>query len=88
MTDFTPGPWKIDASGNIFGQNARPICSANGSMSNLKREAWQAENDANASLIAAAPEMYEALLSILSGDIAPGLSCDKIHAAIRKANRG
>ena len=63
MSGHTKGPWTIvDDSGNIYGQR-RFICSANGSntKASMLDEVHNAENWANAHLIAAAPDMYEAL---------------------------
>lgn len=63
---FTPGPWVRGAVAQVFTAPKRieempfpweffPICNANPCCRSKE------ENDANAALIAAAPEMYEAL---------------------------
>ena len=68
MSGHTKGPWTIvDDSGNIYGQR-RFICSANGSntKASMLDEVHNAENWANAHLITAAPDMYEALKRILA----------------------
>ncbi len=58
---FTPGPWKIKYRVNVEAENGRGIASAGGHSDNTRCEEVDAENQANAHLIAAAPKMYEAL---------------------------
>jgi hypothetical protein len=65
MSKHTPGPWEVVSKAGypaVFGGN-RVLCSPGGySIGELKGDkAKAAEIVANANLIAAAPEMYEAL---------------------------
>jgi hypothetical protein len=72
MTDHTPGPWVVDAIGQIFlaGIGPQPrICFVNGPAG---KQAWEitvteAEKAANARLIAAAPDLLEALKGMCLG---------------------
>lgn len=69
MSKHTPGPWKVNADeyGNVLGvraTNDATICQINWMI--RKRGGLQAE--ANARLIAAAPEMLEALRLVMSDD--------------------
>lgn len=75
---FTPGPWTALIQGkdseyiDVIDKNGRFIC---GCFENIPREE---EPIANAALIAAAPDMYEALEEILSDlytfpQVAPGV---------------
>jgi len=59
MTSFTPGPWKITTVGNVFADHGRHICTA---WAPHKEDVanWQIL-DANARLIATAPELLAAL---------------------------
>ena len=65
---ITPGPWKIAAhcSTLIFDTKGRSIASAGGYQSNT--ESTIDENEANAQLIAAAPDLLEALEAIVGLD--------------------
>ena len=62
-TKFTPGPWAMDAMGNVWGDDTK-VCE----MSVMPRQYYsyrkktQQEHEANAHLIAAAPDLYEALV--------------------------
>ncbi len=56
-TKWTPGPWKIRRSGCISAGDEGALVATTG----YRVEAGKNEDDANARLIAAAPEMYEAL---------------------------
>lgn len=66
-TKFTPGPWKLHPNNDyIFSfkslddwDNPRPICSP----AVIYKE--NEENEANARLIAAAPELYDAVKELL-----------------------
>jgi hypothetical protein len=102
MNKHTPAPWHVgigNGEGSIFSDSGRtrledggttlyPICSYN--------RGWNADEDAaNARLIAAAPELLQALLSILEhsrefGDVEDHETMlvriqDKARAAIAKA---
>jgi len=81
---WTPGPWRMDLSG-VESKHQR-VCDVLASS--------LAERNANARLIAAAPELYAALESLLTHDSAagpcdvPGLKCDcyeRARAALKRA---
>jgi hypothetical protein len=61
---FTPGPWRVSAASD--GQMGKPIMASGGHVIGFAidlplNEALAAVQKANARLIAAAPELYEAL---------------------------
>ena len=61
---WTPGPWRRDRRCNthVVAGADRGICSTAGYMSNeIEADKLQQESEANAHLVAAAPELYEAL---------------------------
>lgn len=60
MAEFTKGPWTIRFGTTILAGN-RLVGSTGGHQSNVNSDAVNAENEANAHLIAAAPDLYEAL---------------------------
>lgn len=64
MTKRTPGPWQV-VSGNVYGNNMRSLIPANG---------------ADARLVAAAPDLLEAIEGLL--DALPSATT---HPAIRAA---
>lgn len=61
----TPGPWVIRFDFNVFGGDGRLVASAGGHANNVTPLGTDAENRANAHLIAAAPELLEALKLIV-----------------------
>lgn len=70
MTDkWTPGPWMVDqrAATHVVGAGGRHVCTTGGYSSNhpSDRDTHIDENEANAALIAAAPELVEALRRML-----------------------
>ena len=72
MSNFTPGPWKVCGSGEfiIAAKGNAKIMTAVASVSGIKVNPERTKADAR--LIAAAPEMYEALK-----EVAPYVSiCD------------
>lgn len=78
-TQHTPGPWHIGEgiyNGNIFAKNGRQKfyhdgCSSRQAVCTI-RHGWNAEEDnANARLIAAAPQMLEALRAALTNTTGP-----------------
>ena len=87
----TPGPWNNDCSGNITHQDGQPIAFVN----------WTAYDagQANASLIAAAPDLLEALVAIdnalraawsngsLPDSVIPAELAQQCSAAIAKATK-
>lgn len=78
-TSYTLGPWARESDGFIYAGDeavASPNCSAN-----LDIE----EREANARLIAAAPELLEALDAIFNGTGMTGENMDLARAAIKKA---
>jgi hypothetical protein len=63
---YTPGPWEISRICNThITAKSRSIASAGGYSSNVNPEQVFQENQANSCLIAAAPELLEALESII-----------------------
>jgi hypothetical protein len=86
----TPGPWRSERGNGDYGRN---VTADNGRR--IVCETICAEHEANARLIAAAPELLEALHSILEhsrefGDIEDCETMlarieDKVRAAIAKA---
>ena len=91
-TKHTPGPWNIDEK--LEGQTcitskqhdsfAEPIICRVFDSSHVPLH----EQEANARLIAAAPELLEALLALLPGAEAMGWSTEKARVAINKATQG
>lgn len=87
MSEHTKGPWQISpyTETSVQGANInRHICSTGGPQIMAGKDGstdWLGENEANARLIAAAPEMLEALKSV--GDLFDGLEfeVDAIAAA-------
>lgn len=100
MSGHTPGPWRISrhASTHVVGADDRGICSAGGYTRNtIDADVLLAENEANARLIALAPEMYEALASMVTacelrqGQPIPEDEFPQYHAAVallRRAQEG
>lgn len=86
-TKHTPGPW-VESGEFILGADHTTICQAR------DEDAWEA----NAQLIAAAPELLAALEGLMEHFIgdrssrnvvgAAGLACDVARAAIAKAKGG
>ena len=82
MSKHTPGPWKVHYEGSgdfvvysgdveigtAWSQHAHFMGSGEAELS----------NEANAHLIAAAPEMFDALERIANGDIGPSNANDQI----------
>lgn len=88
-TNHTPGPWGI--SGNRIYAANKPICSIPTRFNDENNE-WEyssPENEANAKLIAAAPELLEALqLFVNSGLVTEESDAMKLgRAAIEKAQK-
>ena len=94
---FTPGPWEFDGMEYIF---KTPIGDGKmvaqirgwGWLQKKGEDAGIAEQEANARLIAAAPDMYEALKELEESveywsdyDVPVGI-VDKINAALAKAD--
>ena len=81
-TMHTPGPWnaKITESGAMAIFNTGGIWIAQ----TLRRQ-WKTEDAANANLIAAAPELLEALEKLLAATSGHQEFRDAAYAAINKA---
>lgn len=60
-TKFTPGPWHKDERSDIYVRDSEGDYIAETYAPMPKRKRAKGENEANAHLIAAAPELYEAL---------------------------
>ena len=63
MTGYTPGPWTVDRHGTAY----YPLRVVAGNREVVAFHAWDDEKEANARLIAAAPELLEALKAALPG---------------------
>lgn len=81
MSKHTPGPWQADPStGVVFDQVGLAVQTGGRCCSE--------ESQANAQLIAAAPELLEALKNaraLLRGEMGQGFDVEMIDAAIAKA---
>lgn len=85
MSAYTPGPWTWDEPSNWHGLSARVyVPEPYGVVAKVPIEAWRPRSigKANARLIAAAPELLEALKEAYEDT--PGW-VDKCKAAIAKA---
>jgi hypothetical protein len=64
IVEYTPGPWSVDTRYgpcNVSAPAGRSICSTGGCSDNFSDpEKRTAENEANARLVAAAPDLLEA----------------------------
>ena len=88
MTTYTPGPWTCNAN---YSSQHYMVWDANGNYHEMRDKV--AEMDANARLIAAAPELLEALQgAIETADGTPGMSeawwYSPARQAIDKATQG
>ena len=89
---FTPGPWAFDDDDELVvsAVSATMIARAFSSadfpcLEDDERDAVEAECRANASLIAAAPELYEALALVCRTEVMLGGTRDAALAALAKA---
>lgn len=91
MSKFTPGPWSVDNSRHEGSINRMEPFRHIGMVSNfLHDHSSREENEANAKLIAAAPEMLDALLNAkewLSGWASAEPYLSEIEAVIAKATQ-
>jgi len=91
-TKFTPGPWKVEIGNNcafaIFAKSKRGLSKRVGMVGGFFRD----QRQQNADLIAAAPELFEALAGLLSAEERktpeyrlPEPLLDEARAALAKA---
>ena len=93
MKEFkgTPAPWRVsEKRGDLIDirHNGNEIGAISLNLAHVvARQSWLKEAEANAKLIAAAPELLEALINLVDvvDDMVHGLSTDAAHAAINKA---
>ena len=82
----TPGPW-INVGGWVDAKKSGDLSSIICAIDSVASINPESVNDANANLIAAAPELLEALIKLV--DVVDGMvhgpSTDAAHAAINKA---
>lgn len=92
MADFTPGPWRTFPASMVDGRTMRVVTERKDVGMGVGDNAT--ETEANARLIAAAPDLYEAavsaldyLESCLDPKCEPGCGCvlDVLRQAIAKA---
>lgn len=93
-TQHTPGPWTTDEDDHdapyqdikIKAGNHRTVCTV--WIDDAPVRDFNAEQQANARLIAAAPELLEALQVIAAGNTDTDVMVDIARAAIAKAEGG
>lgn len=92
MSKHTPGPWVRDFKPgyqcDVRAASGRKVAVTGGLQDPKTREAYivnSAENDANAHLIAAAPEMYDLLMEALISCSGPKTLMEDIEKVIKKA---
>ena len=89
MEEFkgTNGKWTLHphASACVCLKDVRIIANCGGYCNSIEFERIVAENEANAKLIAAAPELLNACIEALKYVSAEEPACDTLHAAIDKA---
>ena len=86
MSEHTPGPWSICNDGFVYDKNGERVCSPHstlpgGERYKQHRKSWQQ----NARLIAAAPDLLEALKQIDEQTVEGGRINTLARAAIAKA---
>jgi hypothetical protein len=84
----TPAPWVVKHGHNVMG-GGRVVANTGGYSSNINAEEVLLENNANTALIAAAPELLEALKLMVSANggvaVLPTLEAKQQNAALEKA---
>ena len=71
MSEHTPGPWHVSSKAStVIFASERLIASAGGYTSNTEQESVVSENEANARLIAAAPDLLAACVAAIDSGIA------------------
>lgn len=73
--EHTAGPWKIKWKDNVVSESERLICNCAGHQCNIYSYEIDEENEANARLIAAAPELLEACKDLMSHEYNIGAVC-------------
>jgi hypothetical protein len=90
----TPGPWLTDRNNVHTGQIATIHHCLNNDWVEVWTDKWaetglgEAEQEANARLIAAAPELLEALQALLAESVYESMATATARAAIAKATGG
>jgi len=66
-TKFTPGPWthRSKIKGHVFAGTSERLVANCAGYRNSEDPNWLVENEANAHLCAASPDLYEALLEAI-----------------------
>ena len=89
MSKHTPGSWRVGNSfmeSGVFSADGKTIVAlTHGSARYYRRQEQIAEQDANARLIAAAPDLLEALMG-LRLYVDPMMGGEEVDNAIRAAN--
>lgn len=91
MTKHTPGPWVACGYGDYsdYDGKCRVVLGEGGDIRTAVVLGFDTpENEANARLIAAAPDLLEALQDILDTGFAGGPQAKRARAAIQKATGG
>jgi hypothetical protein len=83
----TPGPWNQKTRPSSWGMIDDGICGPDGEQVRVHGMTLSSSDEAkaNANLIAAAPELLEALIAVVSIADRATVEFDKAHAAIAKA---
>lgn len=85
MTKFTPGEWRVDPTGDVgpglIGTSEKPIAEV------YTGDSSESEWMANAALIAAAPELLEALATMVDYALSPDFDGAPSNAALLQAQR-
>ena len=86
-TKHTPGPWEVNHTGTGIGVD--PVCDAVNATFRHDNELMRIEAEANANLIAAAPDLLEACIQMVfiasAGEVPRNLILKDAKAAIAKA---
>jgi hypothetical protein len=95
MSKHTPGPWQMASEdyawdeivGNVDGEyeDERGLVCTYTRICEIQDDAPVPEQQANARLICAAPDLLNALSALADAAEARGIPCDAARAAIRKA---
>lgn len=86
MTQHTPGPWHIESVGTDTASNGLRVCTAGGMMlAHIYSDYDHAKTEADARLIAAAPDLYEFVQMIANGGLDSGVDHATIEAEAQAA---